>query len=55
MSADTPEREPDRRSATLFERSQMPVPAVPQERAQAPNAGVARVMAAQRDQIELPM
>lgn len=53
MSADTPQREPDRRSATLFDESQIPIPAVPRERAEAPTPGVARVMAAQRDQIEL--
>lgn len=53
MSADTHEQEPDRRSATLFDQSQMPIPAEPQERAEVLNAGVARVMAAQRDQIEL--
>jgi|APIni6443716594_1056825.scaffolds.fasta_scaffold38433_2 transposase len=53
MSADTPEREPDRRSATLFDESQMPIPAAPRERAEVSNPGVTRVMAAQRDQIEL--
>lgn len=53
MSADAPEREPDRRSATLFDESQMPIPAAPRERAEVPNPGVTRVMAAQRDQIEL--
>lgn len=53
MSADTPEREPDRRSATLFDESQMPIPAAPHERVEAQTPGVARVMAAQRDQIEL--
>ena len=53
MSADTPEREPDRRSATLFDESQMPIPAAPHERIEAQTPGVARVMAAQRDQIEL--
>ena len=53
MSADTHEQEPDRRSATLFDQSQMPIPAAAQERVEAPIAGVARVMAAQRDQIEL--
>lgn len=53
MSAGTPEREPDRRSATLFDESQMPPPAAPRERAEAPNPGMARVMAAQRNQIEL--
>ena len=53
MSADTPEREPNRRIATLFDESEMPIPAAPHERAEAPKAGVARVMAAQRDQIEL--
>lgn len=53
MSADTPEREPDRRSATLFDESQIPIPAAAHERAEAPHLGVARVMAAQRDQIEL--
>lgn len=53
MSADTPEREPNRRIATLFDESEMPIPVAPRERAEAPKAGVARVMAAQRDQIEL--
>ena len=53
MSPDTPQREPDRRNATLFDESQMPIPAAPRDRAEAPNPGVARVMAAQRDQIEL--
>lgn len=53
MSAETPEREPDRRNATLFDESQMPIPAAVHERVGAPNAGAARVMAAQRDQIEL--
>jgi transposase len=53
MSADTPEREPDRRSAMLFDESQMPIPAAPHERIEAQTPGVARVMAAQRDQIEL--
>lgn len=53
MSADTPEREPDRRSAALFDESQMPIPATPREPAETLNAGAARVMAAQRDQIEL--
>lgn len=53
MSADTPEREPDRRSATLFDESELPIPAAPHEPVEAPNPGVARVMAAQRDQIEL--
>lgn len=53
MSADTPEREPDRRNATLFDESQMPIPAAPREPAVMLNTGAARVMAAQRDQIEL--
>ena len=53
MSADSPEREPDRRSATLFDESQLPVPAAPCEQVDAANAGAARVMAARRDQIEL--
>lgn len=53
MSVDTPEREPDRRSPTLFDESQMPIPATPREAAETLNAGAARVMAAQRDQIEL--
>jgi transposase len=53
MSVDTREREPDRRSATLFDESQMPIPVAPRERGEAPNTGAARVMAAQRDQIEL--
>lgn len=52
MSADTQEREPDRRSATLFDESQLPIPE-PRERSDAADSGVARVMAAQRDQIEL--
>jgi transposase len=53
MSAATAEREPERRSATLFDESEMPIPEAAHERAEAPKAGVARVMAAQRDQIEL--
>jgi len=53
MSADTPEREPDRGSATLFDESQMPIPATPREPAETLNARAVRVMAAQRDQIEL--
>ena len=53
MSTDTPEREPERRSATLFDESELPVPATPREPVEAPNAGVARVMVAQRDQVEL--
>ena len=53
MSADTPQREPDCRSATLFDESEMPIPAATRERVEAPKAGAARVMAAQRDQIEL--
>lgn len=52
MSTDTQERGSDRRSATLFDESQMPIPE-PRRRSDAPNAGVARVMAAQRDRIEL--
>lgn len=53
MSADAPEREPDRRNATLFDESQMPIPATPLEPAETLNTGAARVMIAQRDQIEL--
>ena len=53
MSADAPERGSDRRSATLFDESQLPIPATPREPTEAPNAWAARVMAAQRDQIEL--
>jgi transposase len=53
MSPDTPQREPERGTATLFDESEMPTPAAPRERAEALKTGVARVMAAQRDQIEL--
>jgi transposase len=53
MNPDTPQREPERRTATLFDQSEMPTPAAPRARAEAPKTGVARVMAAQRDQIEL--
>ena len=53
MSADTQERELGSRNTTLFDESEMPIPAAPPERAEALNAGAARVMAAQRDQIEL--
>src|SRR5665213_476426 len=54
MSPDTPERETERRTAALlFDESEMPIPAAPREQAATPKTGVARVMAAQRDQIEL--
>lgn len=53
MSAATPERKPDCRSATLFDESQMPIPATPREPAATLSIGAARVMVAQRDQIEL--
>lgn len=51
MSTETPERESDRRNAALFDDSEMPIPAAAPERG--PPHGVARVMVAQRDQIEL--
>lgn len=54
MSSDTPPRQTERRSATLlFDESEIPILAAPGERAEGPTRGVARVMAAQRDQIEL--
>jgi transposase len=53
MSPDTPQREPERRTATLFDESEVPTAAALRERAEVPKTGVARVMAAQRDQIEL--
>lgn len=53
MSPDTPQREPERRTATLFDASEMPTAAAPRARADAPKSGVARVRAARRDQIEL--
>lgn len=53
MSTDTPEPGPDRREATLFDESQLPIAAAPHERVEAPSPGAARVMSAQRDQIEL--
>jgi transposase len=53
MSPDTPRREPERCTATLFDESEVPTAAALRERAEVPKTGVARVMAAQRDQIEL--
>lgn len=53
MSPDTPQRETDRRSAALFNEGEIPIPAALPERVQWPMTGAARVMAAQRDQIEL--
>lgn len=53
MSSDTPERDSERGTAALFEQSEMPIAAARREPAEAPQSGVARVLAAQRDQVEL--
>jgi len=54
MSPDAPQRETERRTAALlFDESEMPIAAAPREQAETPKTGVVRVMAAQRDQIEL--
>lgn len=50
MSPDTPPRETE---MLLFDESELPIPAAPGERSEGPRTGVARVMVAQRDQIEL--
>jgi hypothetical protein len=53
MSSDTPQPECDGGSAMLFDERQMPIRAAPRERVEGPTPGAARMMVAQRDQIEL--
>lgn len=53
MSSDADQPEPEQRPAALFDEEELPIPAQPSEPNVKPGAAEARVMSAQRDQLEL--